>query len=188
MKIQANFDRTALAKQAEMYPRIGARALNETAKQARTFANKRLREVYNIRQAALNKEIKITPALSNNSGYTNYLVARISLRDRPIGMIKFFPKKGTTGVNVEIKVGSNKTIRGGFIATMSSGHEGVFVRTGKKVIATQGRYQGKQREQIEERFTLSAADMFGSKQLADDISKFIDENLPRVFASKMKEL
>lgn len=182
LKIKANFNRTTLAKQAEMYPKAGARALNEVAKQARTHANKRLREVYNIRHGALNREIKIIPANQGN------LVARLTLQDKPIGLIKFSTRQVSSGVNVSIKVGSNKIIRSAFVQTMESGHKGVFVRTGVKKIAKQGRYKGKSREVIQERFTLSAADMFGSAKLAEDISQFINDNLPRIVESKLKEM
>jgi hypothetical protein len=181
IKIQANFDKTALARKAEMFPKQGARALNETAKQARTFANKKIREMYNIRQSALNKEIKIVMAQSSK------LEARLILRDSAIGIIKFFPKKNSEGVGFQIKVGSDKVIRGGFIATMGSGHKGVFVRTGVKTIAKSGRYKGKMREQMEERFTLSSAEMFGSRKMYEEVSKFIADNLPRILDSKLKE-
>ncbi|MHB1051351.1 MAG: hypothetical protein ACYC09_14830 [Bacteroidota bacterium] len=181
IKIQANYDKTAMAKAAEMFPKAGARALNEAAKQTRTFANKRLREVYNIRQAALNKEIKIIPANQRR------LQARLVLRDKPIGIIKFFPKKTSAGVGFQIRVGQQRVIRSGFIAKMESGHIGVFVRTGKKQTAKSGRYRGKLRETIEERFTISSAEMFGSQRMYDEVSQFIADNLPRILESKLKE-
>ncbi len=182
LTIKSNFDKTKLAKQAEKFPLAGSRALNETMKQARTFASKKVREIYNIGRSELRGEFTIIPAKKNN------LIAQLLISGAPIGIIKFNPTQTAEGVAFAIRIGNQRTLLHGFIQQMQSGHIGVFTRTGVLAVMKRGSYKGKVREQIKERFTLDLSTMVTSKEFQHDIQNFIDENLPRILASKMKEL
>ena len=64
------------------------------------------------------------------------------------------------GVMVQINVGASKLIKGAFLATMASGHKGVFQRYGPRRIAMKGRSKGKMRQAIREAFTTRVSDVF----------------------------
>lgn len=102
-----------------------ARALNRTITKVRTDAGRSLRGQYKIKAMELKKRTAIHKARPD------YLVAEIVWKGRPLPLKLFKPSQKARGVSVNI-TGRRKTIRGAFLATMSSGHMGVFAR---------GRYQ-----------------------------------------------
>lgn len=63
-----------------------------------------------------------------------------------------------TGIRVEINKGKTSVIPHAFLATMPTGHRGVFLRTGEWTISSRGRYAGKRREKIREAFTTRVAE------------------------------
>lgn len=102
------------------------RALNKTAEQARTAASQEVRSAgYNIKASAIKKSFSIKRASSGN------LVVTLKATGRPIGLINYGARQTKSGVSVQVKSG-RKVLRHAFIATMPSGHKGVFERTGKQ--------------------------------------------------------
>jgi hypothetical protein len=74
-------------------------------------------------------------------------------KGKPLPLIAFGARQTRAGVSVEVTKGKRSIINAAFIATMQSGHKGVFMRRGPKRIASKGRYAGKMRQPIYELFT-----------------------------------
>lgn len=123
----------------------------------RAEASRRIRKSKNIKVSAIGKRI----TTSVHKGSLAWTV-RASGESMPIGAFaglrqigkggrqpkrKGGPRRG--GVTVEINKGSRKFIPGAFIATMKSGHTGVFRRERRKL-----------RLPIDELFTTTVADAF----------------------------
>lgn len=102
------------------------RAVNKTAAAAKTAASREIRaQGYNIKAAAISKSLLIHRATKHD------LKAVISVTGKPIPLLAYGGRQVGRGVSVQVKNG-RKIIRGAFIATMPSGHQGVFVRVGKR--------------------------------------------------------
>lgn len=98
------------------------RALNRTIEQAKVAASREIRDAgYNLKAKDIKKSIEIRRATRSN------LEAVLICEGRPIPLLAYSAKRGPKGVSVTVKNG-RKTVYGSFIATMASGHSGVFVR------------------------------------------------------------
>lgn len=105
-----------------------ARAINHTLGKVKTASSKEIRKTYNILARDLSKALSVRRA--NQTMLTGYVIAE----GRPLSLKRFNPRQTRSGVSLVIKKGSRVEVSSAFIATMSSGHQGVFAR---------GRYQGK---------------------------------------------
>lgn len=85
------------------------------------------------------------------------LVWALRAKAKPMPVIAFNARQTRRGVSVEINVGKRSLIRGAFIATMKSGHTGVFYR------------QGKARLPIEEAYTSRISDVLND--VAPEVAK-----------------
>lgn len=78
----------------------------------------------------------------------------------------FMPRQNRKGTSVQINKGSRKTIAHSFIATMKSGHTGVFMRYGQatrvpvRSFKGHARYAGQKRQPIRELFTTRVSEAF----------------------------
>lgn len=77
------------------------------------------------------------------------LLWRMDVKGTRIPVMAFNPRQVRKGVSVAINQGKRKVIPGAFIATMKSGHEGVYRRVG-----------GVKRLPIRELYTTRVADLF----------------------------
>jgi hypothetical protein len=100
-------------------------ALNDMAKQTRTQASRIIRNTWNIKVATIKKSLYLTFATPSS------LRARITATMPNLPAIAFTHSQNKIGVALTIKKGIKKTLKHAFIATMPSGHEGVFERVGK---------------------------------------------------------
>jgi len=108
-----------------------AYAINETAKRVVSRSKKEIKQEYTVNNKYLNRIHRIKKA----SGTTSGLYAEIYFSGKPIPMIGFKykdkSKKGgkrlkSGGVIVEIFKGKQQLLKHAFIATMKSGHTGIF--------------------------------------------------------------
>jgi hypothetical protein len=99
-----------------------ARAINHTLAKVRTASSKEIRQVYNISAKDIRQAISITKA--SRSNMTGFVIAK----GKPIPLKAFKPRQTKQGVSVVIKKGKRDLIRSAFLATMKSGHQGVFAR------------------------------------------------------------
>ncbi|WP_080436323.1 hypothetical protein [Burkholderia ubonensis] len=101
----------------------------------RTGASREIRAAgYNLKAGTIRKTLSATRATPAR------LIAALTATGRPIPLINYGARQTTKGVTVRVKNGS-KTLRHAFIATMASGHIGVFERvgTGHKRVTRNGR-------------------------------------------------
>jgi len=149
--------------------KVLSRSLNKTLTGVRTDASTEIRKVLNAKQAAVNETFSL------NKATTKKMTASIVSTGKPLGLIDFV---GTTqklkGVSVLVtKGGKRKIIPGTFIATMKSGHKGVFwrewhgARKAKSPKIRYGALRGekgnKYRLKIKERFAPRVPDYLGDK-------------------------
>lgn len=98
-----------------------ARALNHTIRKTRTASSKEIRKFYNIRSKDVKRTMRIDRATLHD------LESSLISIGRPLPIIAFKPRQTKKGVTV--RIGSKrKRINKAFIATMKSGHTGVFAR------------------------------------------------------------
>lgn len=101
-------------------------SVNTTARQVRTFAARVVAKAGGLKRRDVDPSIRIFPYSTPAS-----LSATVRGSGRPIALIKFAARQTKAGVTANAW-GVRKLYRHTFIATMKSGHEGVFVRTSKK--------------------------------------------------------
>lgn len=127
ISVEHNFNSVAaklFELRTEVLDKAKVRALNKIAAQAKVAASKEIRAAgYNMKATAIKKRIVIKRATSGNP----VVVVRCS--GNPIPLIEFSARDEPSGVSVNVKNG-RKLIKGAFIATMASGHRGVFIRRG----------------------------------------------------------
>ena len=161
------------------------RAINRSAVTALNAVVKNISSNYNITSGNLKKLIRITKADRFK------LSAILRFRQKSLGLIMFGARRTEKGVSVKIKRSGGRQIRrapsgGSFIATMPSGHRGVFVRTGVKSVMRSGRYKGKKREKIGELFGPSAADIFKSHRSYDIAEKAFRKAFQKNIESELR--
>lgn len=147
---------------ATLFPRATVSALNKTIAQAKTQASTDLRQMYNIKKSDIDSTMSIRKATQNS------LFAVLRTTGKRIGLAKFGARQVARGVSVMVKKGARKVIRTKFIATMKSGHIGVYGR------------KGRERLPIIERSGPSVPQLFASRGIMKKIQDFTTQKLPRI--------
>lgn len=99
-----------------------SRSLNRAIRSTSSLANRLIREEINIRAGAVRKALSVRRARPGS------LSAEINVAAKAAPLIAF---KGTRQIKAGVSVKPKKkrtVIKGAFVATMRSGHKGVFVR------------------------------------------------------------
>lgn len=97
------------------------RAINHTIAKAKTSASKEIRNVYGAKSKDVKKALLLFRA--SRIDPSGSLVAT----GRPLPLMAFRARQNKRGVSVRIK-GKSRLVHKAFIATMKSGHKGVFAR------------------------------------------------------------
>ena len=103
-----------------------ASALNVVARKARVEASKDIRGTYKMRAKDIRKSQSVRKATAKGGSEPTISAAMITV-GRPLPIMAFRPTKIKDGISVNI-MGRRKRFPGAFIATMKSGHTGVFVK------------------------------------------------------------
>jgi hypothetical protein len=110
---------------AEQARKAIPRALNKVATTARAEAAREIKQAgYGLKVGAIKKAIKTIRATKHD------LTAIVRASGSPIPLIEYGARQTRKGVTVSVLRG-RKLIPGGFIATMPTGHRGVFVHKGE---------------------------------------------------------
>lgn len=163
------------------------RTINKTALQGKTQAGREIRDRYQISTRVIGRSISIQRA------GRGVLQATIKVEGKPLPLIAFQAKKDPRGVAVNIK-GRRVVVPHAFIATLKSGHKGVFARGGYKGSFEKngkqfGRFQfGKKRFPIGELFTASLPQGFNNKVVKAAVVKRITDQFPVVLAQEIAYL
>ena len=171
LQMKVNFDKTALARMAESFPKAGAAALNRVIRDASTDAFTKLDQKYRLPKGSFSKLVRYTNASSA------HLKAIMRLSGARIPLKLFNARQTKSGVSVEVTAGKRVILTHTFLAMMKSGHVGVFVR---KVIG-KGSMKGMlatSRRAIVERFTLSFPEFFNTKAMAEEFKAYATARLP----------
>jgi len=103
---------------------VTMRSINKTLTGVKTDASSAIREKLNVKKSAVDETFKITKATTLN------LAAKFQSTGKPLSLTDFIgTRQVKKGVSVQVRKDKSRTIlQRGFIATMKSGHEGVFWR------------------------------------------------------------
>jgi hypothetical protein len=101
-------------------------SVNTTAKQVRTFAARIVAKQGGLKRGDVDPSIRIYPYSTPKT-----LSATVRGSGRPIALVKFSARQTKAGATANAW-GVRKLYKHTFIATMKSGHTGVFVRETKK--------------------------------------------------------
>jgi hypothetical protein len=166
--------------------RVGAteaitRALNKTAITARAESARSIRDAgYGIKVGSVKGSISIRRATEQE------LKAVVTATGNPIPLIAYGARQTSKGVSVNVKNG-RKVIAHAFIATMASGHKGVFARTGKahKKVTRGGKsyWSGLP---IKELFGPSIPTAFANAAVQDAVKTAIEQRFPVVLRQELK--
>lgn len=103
--------------------RVCVRALNKTLTGVKTDISTEIRSVITAKKAAVDETIKIQKA------YTGNMTAVISSTGKPLALIDYSARQTKKGISIQVrKDRPRKVVAGAFIASMKSGHKGVFWR------------------------------------------------------------
>ena len=153
-----------------------AQALNHTARKARTAVSRNVRAKYNIKAKDVKAALRLGYATSNN------LETFVEAKGRALPLRAFPHRQTKQGVSVSI-MRKRHVIKKAFIATMRSGHKGVFAR-GRYGRGKFGfRYKrteksGKNDLQINELYTTSIPSAMSNKVILGILSKQISDDFP----------
>ena len=156
-------------------------ALNRTAAQGKTFADKTIRGTYNVKSADVKKNIYISKA--NPARSSSEIVAT----GKRFKLIKFNPKQTNKGISFKVRKDKKRSVlKHNFMQTMSSGHTGAYYRTGEFKVMSKGKYKDKRREIIKERYSLGVPNMFAAQSIMNKTKFFVHEKFPIVFAQRLE--
>lgn len=159
------------------------RALNKMIDQVKTGSARGMRDAgYNLKVSDIKKGLKVIRATSTR------LVATVRASGRPIPLIGYGARPTAKGVSVSVLHG-RKVITHAFIATMPSGHKGVFIRVGnqhKKVNRAGGTvWSGLP---IKELFGPSVPDGLANKAVQDTLQRLVEEKFPEILRQQLKRI
>lgn len=100
-----------------------AQGINSALSRSIPRINKRIKERYNITPKYLSRQAVVSPKANGGSLYGG-----IKINENRLPIIAFRPKQTGSSITVAIHKGKTVIIRNAFIATMASGHVGVYAR------------------------------------------------------------
>lgn len=100
----------------------------------RSEANKRIRARKRISSKYITRAIKLRRTGGNDPTAMSWA---IELSGEPVPLVAYPHRQTKKGVSVEVNRGKRTVVRGSFVATMASGHEGVFRRRGPQRLPIQ---------------------------------------------------
>lgn len=111
--------------------RVLSAAVNRAARDARVTLRRSVQDVVSLRAKDVNAVLSVHRASRRD------LQAVIAVASKPIPLIRYGARETSRGVTVRVKKGGGRKVvrvddRGAFLATVGSGHRGVFVRRSKQ--------------------------------------------------------
>lgn len=177
---QMNMAKLMLGHIPGAMPKALANAINRSAEGARTDAATKAKEEYTITAGRVRETISISKASTSN------LNAVVTSRGRPraLSYYKIRPGKATKrrpadGVYAQVKRSGGGTIAKSFVAKMSSGHVGVFNRTGTSRFPIVQRHGPSVAQMLESKSVSQYVDAGANRRLDDRLSHEINRLLAR---------
>ena len=171
--------------QRKIVPTASSRALNKTAAQAKTQAARAIRDQYNISSRLIGRHIRLhrsTPAT---------LTASVSAEGEKLPVVAFGARQTKRGVTVQIKRGARRLIRSAFLATLRSGHRGVFARghySGRGFVRRTRRVRPYPKPDlpITELFTVGVPQGFSNRLVLEALERKVREKFPALLAHEIQ--
>lgn len=159
------------------------RAINKMADQVKVAASREMRAAgYKLKVSDIKKGLTIYRASAAN------LTATVVASGKPIPLIAYGAKQTARGVSVSVLNG-RKVITQVFIATMPSGHTGVFERLRnthkKKQVNGRTRWTGLP---IKELFGPSIPDGLANATVQSVLQRLVDEKFPTILRQQIDRL
>jgi hypothetical protein len=167
----------------EVVNKATVRALNKTGAIARTAASREIRQAgYNIAARAIKDNVELKRARPGELRVT------VRAAGRPVPLIAFGARQTRAGVSVKVKEG-RKLIKGAFIATMPTGHKGVFTRVGNrhKRVRRDGRASWSGLP-IREMYGPSVPAAFRNQVVQDALRRVARARFPAIFEHELRYL
>ena len=166
--------------QRDVVDKAVPRALNKVADQVKTAAARSMRDAgYKLPIGIIKK------GLSTYKASQGSLTAKVIASGRPIPLISYGARQTDSGVSVDVLNG-RKMIPGAFIATMPSGHKGVYIRMGAmhKRVQKAGRvsYSGLP---IKELFGPSVPNGLSSDAVRASLEQLIRDRFPAILLQQI---
>jgi hypothetical protein len=164
------------------------RALAKLADQAETAGTRKAAEVYSMPVRTIANYWTVQPPTTADE-----FEASVNAKGAGFPLSAFSPRQTQKGVSVSVK-GRRFLIPHAFIATMGSGHQGVFargryggggalVRTGESF----GRFDfGKARLPINELYTFAPPDTLDNEEVRAAMEDRVQEQTPKVIAQELR--
>ena len=137
--IRVEFDEREIRALAKVDPAI-RRALRKAGATAlrdmRSEASKRIRQRKRLKASAVNKAL----VMAKPEGRPEEGTWALRVRGTPIPLSAYPHRQTRAGVSVEINRGKRTLIKSAFIATMASGHRGIYVRRGARRLPIDERF------------------------------------------------
>jgi hypothetical protein len=153
-----------------------ASAINKVTTQARTQASRNIARTYGLPASAVKKSLYVSPRANFRS-----ITAAIKAEGVNLPLIVFSARQTRAGVTVRVK-GGRQLVRSAFIATMKSGHRGVF---GRGRYGQQGFTPGKARLPITELVGVGVPTAFKNAQVLAAMRALIDEKFPTIMRAEI---
>lgn len=152
-----------------------AQAINGVLTRSISRINKGVKQEYNITQKYLSRTARIAP-----KAHSTHLWGGIELNTSRIPLIAFRPKQSGSSISMSVHKGKTEYVRNSFIATMASGHKGVFSRG--RYVKKEGFVPGREKTasgkiRITEIQTASVFTMGVNKSVADDVREFMGNEI-----------
>jgi len=156
------------------------RALNRTADSTKVEAARQIKASgFGVKVATIKKSLSVRKAVGD------ILQAEVHSRGRPIPLIEFNARQTKKGVTANVKRG-RKLWPGAFIATMSTGHTGVF--THKPGMQTGKRGKPIHNRTIREEFGPGVPSQFGNTKIMAGLKEFARDEFIKRAAHEFKRL
>lgn len=160
------------------------RTLNKVVDRVATAAAREMKSAgYNLKISDIKKGLTKQKATANN------LTARVVASGKPIPLIRYSARQTNKGVTVNVLNG-RKLIAHAFIATMPSGHTGVFIRqgTGRHKRVTKGSKTSWHALPIKELFGPGVPDGLANRSVQEALQRVVETSFADVFAQQVKYL
>lgn len=188
MKVDVRHTLRGLSVELGLYPReqmaATVRSLNKTLTTVRAEAARKISDAYRIKVGEAKKGLRI-----ENASRT-HLKGAVVASGRPIPLIAFSARQTKRGVTVIVT--GRKSISHAFIATMRSGHRGVFVRTRstKPLVFRHGKGSRIRRTgqdlPISELLSISIPAAFVQRKVSDSLISVAQRRFAEVFAQEAR--
>ncbi|MEX8520057.1 MAG: phage tail protein [Leptothrix sp. (in: b-proteobacteria)] len=158
-------------------------ALNKMAAQVKTQASRAIRDAgYNLKASIIKKQLSMRRATASR------LTASVIATGKTIPIIYYSARQTSRGVVSVSVLNGRKVFKNAFIATMPSGHKGVFVRVGPKIPGNEAKPNRRhwKYQKIEEKFGPGIPDALANEAVTAALTTLVQDKFPTLIANEIK--